>query len=233
MKFWRRFYQGLQRYFVAGLLAFAPIGITLWATGFIVRWLDNLLLPRLLNSLEFVLRKEDLPDLPLVGALFTLLVILLLGVVARHLFGWEMVRITERLLRRVPVARNIYGAARQLLDSVMRSDPQSAFRRVVRFEYPRRGVYAIAFTTGPARGIVPGPETRNLVNVFVPTTPNPTSGFYLLVPEEDLTPVDISVEQAFKLVMSAGLLAPDGEPAPKPRALQPGAPAALPAPAEN
>jgi uncharacterized membrane protein len=197
----------LGRYLVAGVLTFAPIGITIWAIAWIIQRLDNLLLPRLIRLLFPDL--ETPPNLPFVGAIFTLFVILLFGVVARHLFGREIVRLWERLLSRVPIARNIYAAVKQLLDAIFVSGSKTNFRRVVLIEYPRRGVYAIAFTTGPARGPmgpVAGPDP---VNVFVPTTPNPTSGFYLVVPEEDLTPLNITVEQAFKLVMSAGLVAPD------------------------
>jgi uncharacterized membrane protein len=200
----RRF---LGRYLVAGVLTFAPIGITVWAIAWIIQWLDNLLLPRVLR-LVFP-DSANPPNLPFVGAIFTLLVILLFGVVARHLFGREIVRLWERLLSRVPVARNIYAAVKQLLDAIFVSGSQSNFRRVVLVEYPRKGVYALAFTTGPVRGSADSLPERELINLFVPTTPNPTSGFYLLVPEKDLTPLDITVEQAFKLVMSAGLVAPD------------------------
>lgn len=195
------------RYFVAGLLSFAPIGITIWAIAWIIQRLDNLLLPRVLRLL--MPGVEEPPNIPFVGAIFTLMVILLFGVVARHLFGWEIVRIWERLLSRVPVARNIYAGVKQLFDAIFISGSSTNFRRVVLIEYPRKGIYAIAFTTGPARGAVKAAAPPETVNVFLPTTPNPTSGFYLLVPEQELTPIDITVEQAFKLVMSAGLVAPD------------------------
>ena len=202
-----RIRRSLGGYFVAGVLTFAPIGITIWAIAWIIQRLDSLLLPRLIRLLFPDL--ETPPNLPFVGAIFTLFVILLFGVVARHLFGREIVRLWERLLSRVPVARNIYAAVKQLIDAIFVSGSQTNFRRVVLLEYPRRGVYAIAFTTGPARGPVGEAPAADPVNVFVPTTPNPTSGFYLVVPEADLTPLEITVEQAFKLVMSAGLVAPE------------------------
>jgi uncharacterized membrane protein len=219
-----RIRRSIGRYFVAGVLTFAPIGITIWATAWIIQRLDNLLLPRVLRLLFPSL--EEPPNLPLVGAIFTLFVILLFGVVARHLFGREIVRLGERLLSRVPVARNIYAAVKQLLDAIFVSGSQTNFRRVVLIEYPRKGVYALAFTTGPSRGPFGPVGEPDLVNVFVPTTPNPTSGFYLLVPEKDLTPLDITVEQAFKLVMSAGLVAPDNVP---PSGAREKAPAEVPA----
>ena len=220
-RLWRSLQMMLRRYFVAGVLAFAPIGITLWAIASIVRYLDNLLLPRLLGVL--FPEVQDPPTIPLVGAVFTLVVILLFGVIARHLFGWELVRITERLLQRVPVARNIYTAVKQLFEAIFRSETGTTFRRVVLVEYPRRDVWAIAFTTGPAKGALQeiGPDT--MINVFVPTTPNPTSGFFLLVPDRDLKTVNLTVEQAFKLIMSAGLVSPEEVVPKKEPALAPGA----------
>jgi uncharacterized membrane protein len=218
--------RSIGRYLVAGVLTFAPIGITIWAIAWIIQRLDNLLLPKVLRLLFPGV--EELPKLPFVGAIFTLLVILLFGVVARHLFGREIVRLWERLLLRVPVARNIYAGVKQLLDAIFVAGSPTNFRRVVLVEYPRRGVYALAFTTGPARGPFEKLEAEDLINVFVPTTPNPTSGFYLLVPEKDLTPLEISVEQAFKLVMSAGLVAPEER---SPSGLTGRAPAGVPAPA--
>jgi uncharacterized membrane protein len=209
---WRRLLawsrEAIRRYFVAGILFFAPIGITIWAIASIVVWLDNLLLPRVLKLV--IPGLEEPPPLPVIGMLFTFVVIILLGVVARHLFGGEVLRAWERLLSRVPVARNIYSGVKQLFEAIFSSQQHAArFRRVVLVEYPRKGVYALAFTTGPARGVVQEATARHMVNCFLPTTPNPTSGFYLLVPEEEILPVNLSVEDAFKLVMSAGLVAPE------------------------
>ncbi|MBW2242511.1 MAG: DUF502 domain-containing protein [Deltaproteobacteria bacterium] len=207
-KLWKNIRLVLGRYFVAGVVAFAPIGVTIWAIAWIVRRLDNLLLPTVLHWI-FPAAQEP-PSVPLLGAVFTLIVILLFGVVARHLFGWELVRLWERLLSRVPVARNIYSAVKQLFEAIFRSsDAAASFSRVAIIEYPREGLFALAFVTGPVRGLDVSRLPANMVNVFVPTTPNPTSGFYLLVPEVDLISVDLTVEQAFKLVMSAGLVSPD------------------------
>ena len=216
-RLWSNVRRTLRRYFVAGVLAFAPIGITIWAIAWIIQRLDNLLLPRVVGWIFPNIQQP--PSVPFVGALFTLVVILLFGVIARHLFGWELVKVWERLLLRVPVARNIYSAVKQLFEAIFRSaDSASSFRRVVLIEYPRKGIYAIAFTTGPARGLVQEQTPQDMVNVFLPTTPNPTSGFYLLVPETELIHVELSVEQAFKLVMSAGLVTPES---PSLRGVQP------------
>lgn len=209
-KIWRPVREAVGRYFVAGLLAFAPIGITIWALAFIVRSLDNLLLPAVLEAL--FPGRVDPPDLPpFVGALFTFMVILLSGVIVRHLFGLEAVRLGERLLSRVPVARSIYQAVKQLFEAILStSTSQSSFSRVVLIEYPRRGIWGIAFVTGPVRGpVADSVSSGPMLNCFVPTTPNPTSGFYLIVPESEVKEVDLTVEDAFKVIMSAGLVMPD------------------------
>jgi len=203
--------EAIRRYFVAGILFFAPIGVTVWAIASIIIWLDNLLLPRFLKLV--LPHVEEPPSIPLLGMLFTFVVILFLGVIARHLLGGEFQRAWERLLSRVPVARSIYGGVKQLVEAIFASSGQSArFRRVVLVEYPRKGMYALAFTTGPARGIVQEITEEEVINCFVPTTPNPTSGFYLLIPEKELIEVALTVEDAFKLVMSAGLVTPDTVP---------------------
>jgi uncharacterized membrane protein len=209
-----------RRYFVAGLIAFAPIGITFWAIAWIIQRLDNLFLPRVLSWIFPALEQPvELP--PLVGALFTFVVIILFGVIVRHFFGHEMVRFWERLLSRVPVARSIYGGVKQLVEAILAGSAggpaSSRFNTVVLVEYPRRGLWALAFTTGEANGPIARafPE-GTMVNCFVPTTPNPTSGFYLVVPAADLRLVDLSVEEAFKVIMSAGIVSPEQSETPTP-----------------
>ena len=205
-----------RRYFVAGVVFFAPIGVTLWAIASIVVWLDNLILPHVLRLLLPGI--DEPPRLPILGMLFTFLVIILLGVVARHVFGGELQRAGERLLGRVPVARSIYGGVKQLFEAIFTSSRTSQFRRVVLIEYPRKGIYALAFTTGVARGVVQDATEKQMINCFLPTTPNPTSGFYLLVPEDEVTEANLTVEEAFKLVMSAGIVAPSEDNTPGPAA---------------
>lgn len=197
----------MRRYLIAGILAFAPIGATIWALTWIIQRLDSLILPKVLEI--FFPDLVDPPRLPFVGVIFTLLFILLFGVAARHLFGMEIIRWGERLLNRVPVARTIYGAVKQLAEAIFRPGRTDNFRRVALIEYPRKGVYALAFVTGPARGAVGEALGSQMVNCFVPTTPNPTSGFYLVVKESELVDVDLGVEDAFKIVMSAGIVNPE------------------------
>jgi len=214
--------EAVRRYFVAGVLFFAPIGITIWAMGSIVVWLDNLILPAFLKLV--IPGLEDPPAVPIVGMLFTFFVIILLGVVARHFFGGEFQRAWERLLSRVPVARSIYAGIKQLLEAIFTTDQASRFNRVVMIEYPRKGVYALAFTTGPSRGEIQRLTETRMINCFLPTTPNPTSGFYLIVPENEIVNLDLTVEDAFKIVMSAGLVTPETAPDKTPG---PAAPAAV------
>lgn len=207
-------------YFVAGLLVITPISVTAWVVAWVVERLDNAILPHLLRLVGL----DAAPRIPLVGAVFTILVILLLGVIARHFFGLELLRIGERLVARVPVARSIYGGVKQLLETIFLKSGSQKFRRVVLIEYPRKGIYSLAFTTGPAQGIVQDETPETVVSCFVPTTPNPTSGFFLLVPEHEMRTLDLSVEDAFKLIMSAGLVTPERKPDPSS-----GSPPAVPA----
>ena len=147
-----------------------------------------------------------------------------------HLLPFQITRRWTRLIDDIPIAGSIYGAVRQLFEAIFQSEQGSRFNRVILIEYPRRGLFALAFTTGEARGIVQDVTPEKMINCFVPTTPNPTSGFYLLVPEPEVRDIDLTVEEAFKLVMSAGLVAPEDEAAGA-VSLAPAAP--MPRPAEE
>jgi len=199
-------WEATRRYFIAGLLAVAPIAVTLWAVVFLLRTLDGLLPTGLLSWII-----PGLENPPLIGALITFGLILLAGFAVRHLFGNELVRLGERLLGRVPVARSIYAGVKQLFEAIfITANTRKSFNRVVLVEYPRKGIYAVAFTTGEAAPVIAagaGPGAA-LVNVFVPTTPNPTSGVYILVRPQDVHELDLSVEEAFKVIMSAGIVTP-------------------------
>jgi uncharacterized membrane protein len=206
---WHWSWNAIRRYFVAGLVAFAPIGITFWAIAWIVQRLDNLLLPRVV-SWFFPAMEQPIELPPLVGALFTFVVILMSGVVVRHFFGNELVRVWERMLSRVPVARSIYGGVKQLFEAIVAGGRTSSFNTVVLIEYPRKGIWALAFTTGEVSGpMLDAFPDQQMINCFVPTTPNPTSGFYLVIPKLEIREIDLSVEEAFKVIMSAGLVTPD------------------------
>jgi uncharacterized membrane protein len=199
----------IRRYFIAGILLFAPIGVTAWAITWIVDTLDNLLLPRLLQMIPGVDPNVQ-PDIPpFLGVIFTFAAIILIGFIARDVLGQEIVRVWERLLGRVPVIGRLYNSLRQLFEAVVRPGDQANFRRVVLIEYPRKGIYAMAFVSCDTQEAISRYLPEPTLNCFLPTTPNPTSGFYLLVPESEVIDVDFSVEEAFKLIMSAGLVPPN------------------------
>lgn len=200
-----RFFEIVRRDFVAGLLALAPLGVTIWAIGWILDFFDNLLLPRILRLFGF----EEAARTPFIGVLFSVVVIVLFGILVRNLLGQRMLAIWENWMTRIPVARGIYSSVKQLVETIIQTKGHEQFRRVVLVEYPRKGMYGLGFVTNRVKGLLPGRTDAELTSIFIPTTPNPTSGFYLLVPEPELIDVDLSVEEAFKLIMSAGLVSPE------------------------
>ncbi len=200
-----RFLELVRRDFIAGLLALAPLGVTIWAVSWVIAFLDNLLLPRILRLFGL----EEAARIPFIGVLFSVIVIVIFGILVRHLIGQRIVAIWENFLTRIPVARGIYGSVKQLVETVIQTKGHAQFRRVVLVEYPRKGMYGLGFVTNRVKGLLPGHANEELSSIFIPTTPNPTSGFYLLVPESDLIDVDLNVEDAFKLIMSGGLVAPE------------------------
>jgi len=196
-----------RRYFVAGLLAVAPIAVTVWTLAFIIRTLDGLLPEGLLSWVI-----PGLENPPFIGALFTFGTILLAGFIVRHLFGHELVKLGEKVLVKVPIARSIYAGVKQLFEAIfLTANTRKSFNRVVLIEYPRKGIFAVAFTTGEAAPVFQACAEGDdaLLNVFVPTTPNPTSGVYILVREAEVQELGITVEEAFKVIMSAGIVTPN------------------------
>jgi len=145
---------------------------------------------------------------PGLGLILLLLVLIFSGMFVRNYLGKKLVYIWERIVEHIPIVNKIYTAVKQLLDTIARGTAKD-FKRVVLVEYPRQGVYAMAYVTGIAVGELQEKTKRKMVNVYVPTTPNPTSGFYLMVPEDETIPLDMSVEDSFKLLMSGGILNPE------------------------
>lgn len=204
----------LRRFFFAGLLTILPLVISIWIVAWLLEILESgaRLLPapaRPENWLPFYL--------PGLGALFTVLLIILVGFIVSNVVIQRFQTYLNSLLLRIPVFRGVYSAVKRLVEAILQQQHQD-FRRVVLIEYPRRGLYAVALMTGVSQGEVQEKTENRLINVFVPTTPNPTSGFYLLVPETDVIPLEMSVEEAFKLVMSGGIVTPDPNAPPQKRA---------------
>jgi len=198
----------VRRNFLAGLLAILPLVITIW----IIRWMIDLLESGV-RLLPVFLRPDHLLPfyVPGLGAVITLVMIVVLGMVVSNVVTQRLTRYVNRLLLRIPVFRGVYVAVKRLVEAILLPQHEN-FRRVVLIEYPRKGVYAIGLVTGVTEGEVQERTAARVMNVFVPTTPNPTSGYYVLVPEDDIIPLSMSVEEAFKLVMSGGIVTPQRDP---------------------
>ncbi len=194
----------MKRYFITGLLIWAPLGITLWVLSFILGMMDQsiLLLPT-----EWQPRALVGVNIPGVGALLTLLVVFVTGLLTANFIGQRLVRWWEALLHRIPVVRSIYQSVKQISDTVFSPSGQ-AFRQAMLVQYPRQGSWTIGFLTGAPGGEIAGHLGNDMVSLYVPTTPNPTSGFFLMVARTDVIELDMSVEDALKYLISMGVVAP-------------------------
>lgn len=201
----------LRAYFLAGVLILAPIAITLALAFWLIDFVDSRIVPLIPAQwnpdtyLKDTLGVEI--GLPGLGVLVLLIVITLIGWITAGYLGRLLVRIGENVVARMPVVRSIYGAIKQIFETVLRNQ-SSSFRQAVLVEYPRRGLWTIAFVTGETEGEVQNLIKEDVLNIYVPTTPNPTSGFLLFVPREDVVMLDMSVEDAFKLIVSTGIVTP-------------------------
>lgn len=197
----------MRRYIVAGLLVWVPLGITVLIIKFLVDIMDQtlLLLPPGWRPEHFLGFR-----IPGLGLVLTLLVVVFTGVVVINLFGHHLVRVWERILNRIPLVRSIYGAAKQVTETLF-SGRGKSFRKVVLVEYPRKGVWTLAFLTGEGVEEIQTKAGTALINIFVPTTPNPTSGFFLMLPRQDVIELDMSVDNGLKMIISAGVVVPKDE----------------------
>ena len=194
----------LQRYFLAGLLVFLPVVITLWFLGWVIGLMDGLLdvLPARLHPNSY------LPfAIPGLGAVFTIALILFLGVLTRGVATRRFLAAWDKVFVQIPIFRGVYTAVQKLVQTFLGQSQTN--RQVVMIEYPRKGIYTVGFAMGRAWHELEKKNETPLVNVFVPTTPNPTSGFYLLVPANEVAPLNMSMEEALKLITSGGLITPD------------------------
>ena len=196
--------QALRRYLVTGLLVWVPIAITLWVISSVVAVLD-----RSLAILPAELQPEVLLgfSLPGIGALFTLAIIWLTGLVTANMVGQSLMRWWEGLLRRIPFFNSIYSSVKQVSDTLLSSSGK-AFRKAVLVPFPAGNTKAIGFLTGDVSPGLANGLGEGYVSVFIPTAPNPTAGFLLLVPEKDLIELNLSVDEALKYAVSMGVVAP-------------------------
>ncbi len=205
------FFGRLRAYFLAGVLVTAPLAITVALATWLIDFVDSRVVPLIPQKYnpDFYL-KEYLGyeiGLPGLGLIVLIVFITLVGALTAGFLGRIVLRFYEDMLNRMPVIRSVYGATKQILETVLKHQ-SGAFRQAVLVEYPRRGMWAVAFITGRTEGEVQNLIADDLINVFLPTTPNPTSGFLLFVPKEDLIILDMSVEEAIKMVISAGIVTP-------------------------
>ena len=190
--------------FITGLIFLVPLILTGYIIVMFVSFVDGLigLLPPKMHPNFYLPYK-----IPGMGLSITVFVIFLVGVITRSIIGKKIIGLGEKLINQIPMVRSIYQAAKQLAEALF-SPRSEGFRRVVMIEYPRRGLYCLGFVTGVTGGEIQVRTHEKVINVFVPTTPNPTSGFYIMVPEKDAYPLTMNVEDAFKLIISGGMVTP-------------------------
>ena len=198
----------LRASFLTGIVVIAPVALTIWFIWTLFGWVDSVVLPLVPEDI----RPEKYIGINLrgVGVIIFLMFTIIVGWVAKGLIGKSLIGFGESLVNRMPVVRSIYSGVKQIAETVFAQSERS-FEKACMVEYPRKGIWAIGFISTTARGEVSNrvPCAGDLLSVFVPTTPNPTSGFLLFFPREDVIELDMSVEEAAKLVISAGLVYPD------------------------
>ena len=195
----------LRNYFFAGVLVIAPIGITIWIGWGLVSWIDDQVIPFIPAQWN---PETYLPfSLPGLGVLVVIFVLVAIGFLTAGLVGRNLVGLGERLLDRMPVIRGVYAAVKQVLETVLK-EQSKAFRQVILIQYPRKESWAIGFVTGETVAHIQSQTAEDVVNVFLPTTPNPTSGFLLFVPRDEVQELTMTVEEGIKMVVSGGIVTP-------------------------
>ncbi len=197
-------FRRLRANFLTGLVVAAPIGITIWLAVQVIGFVDDSVAGFIPARYTEAYTQYGLPGS---GVVIVIVLLTVIGFLTRNYLGRAFLAYGERLVDRMPVVRSIYGALKQIFDAVIQQS-SSSFREVVLVEYPRRGIWAVGFVTSSTRGEVQNLTEDDVVNVFLPTTPNPTSGFLLFVPRRDLVTLHMSVEEGIKLVISGGLVTP-------------------------
>ena len=196
----------MKRYFITGLLIWVPIGLTAWVLKFLISTMDQSLL-----LLPDKFQPEVLLGMKVygIGTILTLLVVFITGIMTANIIGQKLLVFWEGVLWRIPVVKSIYWSIKQVSDTIF-SDKGEAFRKALLFQYPREGAWTIAFMTGQPGGDVANHLKGDYISVYVPTTPNPTSGFFLMMPKDDVIELDMSVDEALKYIISMGVVSPNG-----------------------
>ena len=198
----------MRKYFITGLLNLVPLAITAWVLNLVISTMDQSLLfvperwqPRTLFGF----------NIPGLGTLLTVVIIFLTGLLTNNLVGNYVLRVWEKLLKRIPLVNSLYSSVKQVSDTLL-SSSGNAFRKAVMIPYPHQNSYTIAFLTGTPGGDVKNHLVGDYVSVYVPTTPNPTSGFFLMMARKDVVELDMSVDAALKYIVSMGVVAPEDVP---------------------
>ncbi|MDA9336202.1 DUF502 domain-containing protein [Candidatus Pseudothioglobus singularis] len=194
----------LRNYFISGLLFWIPLALSVLLIKFFLEIVDNLVPTRLLP--ESLLNLDT--TIPGSGIVLVILVILITGALVTNILGRKLLDLWERALNKIPGFRNIYNALKKISSTVLNTSSDS-FRKAFLIQYPSKGIWVIAFQSGDYKGEVESIIGKDVINLFVPTTPNPTSGFFVMIPKKDAVELQMSVEEAFKLVISAGVVTPE------------------------
>ncbi|MBT7415050.1 DUF502 domain-containing protein [Paracoccaceae bacterium] len=215
----KRFISGFRNSFLTGVVVIAPVGLTVWLVWTVIGWVDGFVLPFVPSQyqpeelLKAILGEDVRVNIRGLGVVFFLVFTTFIGWIAKGLLGRTFIRSAENLVNRMPVVRSVYSGVKQIAETVFAQADRS-FEKACLIEYPRRGIWAIGFISTAAKGEVSkrAGAGQKMQSIFVPTTPNPTSGFLLFFPAEDVIELDMSVEDAAKLVISAGLVYPEDLP---------------------
>ena len=200
----KRLRTSLKNCFLTGLLVILPISITVYVIWILIRGMDAILKYIPAKYLPETYLQIHIPGL---GLILVVILVFVVGLLTRNFIGRKIVHLGENIVDRIPLVRILYTGVKQLLEPLF-LQKTNGFKRVALIEYPRRGVHVIGFVTGESKGEVQNKTSKNMMNVFVPTTPNPTSGFYILIPEDEVVSLNMSVEDAFKLIISGGIVSP-------------------------
>ena len=209
-------FSGLRNSFLTGIVVIAPVGLTVWLIWTVIGWVDGFVLPFVPNSyqpetiIKQIFGEESQMNIRGLGVIFFLVFTTFVGWMAKGFIGRFFIRNAETLVHRMPVVRSIYSGVKQIAETVFAQSDRS-FEKACLVQYPRKGIWAVGFISTVAKGEVKSKAVSEgqLLSVFVPTTPNPTSGFLLFFPEEDVIQLDMNIEDAAKLVISAGLVYPE------------------------
>ncbi|TEU25651.1 MAG: DUF502 domain-containing protein [Gammaproteobacteria bacterium] len=196
--------KNLRNYFISGLLFWIPLGLSIVVIKFFLELINDILPPEYLP--ETLLNLGSV--IPGSGIVWVILIIVVTGALVSNFIGKKLLSLWEKLLNRIPGFRGIYNALKKLSDTVL-STSSDSFKKAVLVEYPRKGMWTIAFQAGNYHGEVEKKIGEEIINIYVPTTPNPTSGFFIMLPKDDVIELDMSVDEAFKLIISTGVVTPN------------------------